>query len=93
VNNRQELTEIVGKVNESTKYILSPHHTTDKPSSVGLENGVVLLIGPEGGFTENEVALANSHGFQSLLIGKRILRAETAAITGISLLQHKFGDF
>lgn len=53
---------------------------------------ISVLIGPEGGFTENEVNLAEKNGYISLSLGKRILRAETAAITIISLIQFKFGD-
>ena len=75
------------------KYILSPHHLSDASDNITIVNSVALLIGPEGGFIEEEVNLAQQAGFQSLLLGRRILRAETAALAGISLLQHKFGDF
>ncbi|MFO7809148.1 16S rRNA (uracil(1498)-N(3))-methyltransferase [Guyparkeria sp.] len=53
---------------------------------------VALLVGPEGGLTEDEVALAGEHGFRALTIGPRILRAETAAITGVAVLQYQWGD-
>ncbi|WP_410474341.1 16S rRNA (uracil(1498)-N(3))-methyltransferase [Guyparkeria sp. TX1] len=55
-------------------------------------NGVALLVGPEGGLTSDEVALAGEHGFRALTIGPRILRAETAAITGVAVLQYQWGD-
>ncbi len=55
-------------------------------------NSVSLIIGPEGGFTENEVKLSLDHSFNSVGLGKRILRAETAAIAAITLIQHYFGD-
>lgn len=54
---------------------------------------ISVLIGPEGGFTEEEVNLAKKHGYISLGLGNRILRAETAAITIVSLIQFQFGDF
>ncbi|MFI9655038.1 16S rRNA (uracil(1498)-N(3))-methyltransferase [Guyparkeria sp. GHLCS8-2] len=54
--------------------------------------GVALLVGPEGGLTEDEVAQAEEHGFRALSIGPRILRAETAAITGVAVLQYQWGD-
>lgn len=47
---------------------------------------VDLFVGPEGGFTIEEVECAKKAGFQSVRLGKNILRAETAAIAAISLL-------
>lgn len=51
-----------------------------------------VLIGPEGGFTPQEVSLACSNGFSAYSLGPRILRAETAAITSAALVQHILGD-
>ncbi|HEU4340632.1 MAG TPA: 16S rRNA (uracil(1498)-N(3))-methyltransferase [Candidatus Binatia bacterium] len=53
---------------------------------------ILLVIGPEGGFSSEEASLAIAHGFQSIHLGRRILRAETAAITAISLVQFLWGD-
>jgi 16S rRNA (uracil1498-N3)-methyltransferase len=53
---------------------------------------VTVLIGPEGGFATDEVALAEAHGFVPLTLGPRILRAETAAITIVALCQRRWGD-
>lgn len=49
---------------------------------------ILILIGPEGGFTDSEVAKAADHGFISLSLGWRRLRAETAAICGVSLFSN-----
>ena len=46
---------------------------------------VGVLIGPEGGFSDNEIALAKTIG-ESISLGKRILRTETASITALSML-------
>ncbi len=54
---------------------------------------VALLIGPEGGWTENEIKTAIEHGFQSVSLGPRILRAETAPIAVLSIVQCFWGDF
>ena len=77
---------------EFCKIILSPHvkHNSVLPKSC---SEVVILIGPEGGFTNNEVDTANAYGFISLLLGSRILRAETAAISALTIFQSYFGDF
>ena len=53
---------------------------------------VSILIGPEGGFSEDEVALAISSGFNPWNLGPRTLRTETAPTAALSILQSYFGD-
>jgi 16S rRNA (uracil1498-N3)-methyltransferase len=53
---------------------------------------VLLAIGPEGGFATQEADLAKSHGFEPVQIGRRILRAETAVVAALSLVQFVWGD-
>jgi len=53
---------------------------------------VTLVIGPEGGFSAAEAELAQAHGFALVRLGPRILRAETAALTTLSLVQFLWGD-
>ncbi|HXS99207.1 MAG TPA: RsmE family RNA methyltransferase [Elusimicrobiota bacterium] len=50
-----------------------------------------LFIGPEGGFSEEEVELAEADGAVVFGMGPRILRAETAAAAAITLVQYEFG--
>jgi 16S rRNA (uracil1498-N3)-methyltransferase len=59
------------------------------PSSA--EN-VVLAGGPEGGWTDAEREALRRAGAVPLVIGGRVLRAETAPIVGLALLQHRYGD-
>lgn len=54
---------------------------------------IQLLIGAEGGLTQEEVRLATDHDFIPIRLGKRILRTETAALTAIASLQTLWGDF
>jgi len=54
---------------------------------------VYSMIGPEGGFSDNEVSQAKEVGFLAVGIGPRILRAETATVAACTLLQFLFGDF
>lgn len=56
------------------------------------EGGFFVIIGPEGGFTKGEVAIAEEKGFIVTSLGRRILRAETAAISAITLVQFLLGD-
>lgn len=54
---------------------------------------IELLIGAEGGLSQGEIDLAISQSFQSIVLGPRILRTETAALTAISVMQSLWGDF
>ena len=54
---------------------------------------IQLLIGAEGGLSQAEIDLATTHGFQSIVLGPRILRTETAALTAIAAIQTILGDF
>ena len=49
---------------------------------------IALLIGPEGGFSSEEVALAEKHGFEQISLGTNILRMETACIAGCAIIRH-----
>jgi len=60
----------------------------EKPSTE-----IELLIGAEGGLSQNEIQIASNHGFQSIILGPRILRTETAAVTAISSMHTRWGDF
>jgi len=53
---------------------------------------ISLLIGPEGGFSEEEALLASEKGFFTATLGSRILRAETASIAAVSIMQFALGD-
>jgi len=52
----------------------------------------LVLIGPEGGFSHEEAAAAVAAGYKTATLGRRILRAETAAIAAVSILQHHLGN-
>ncbi|CDL83990.1 16S rRNA (uracil(1498)-N(3))-methyltransferase [Xenorhabdus cabanillasii] len=53
---------------------------------------VRLLIGPEGGLSAEEIEMTANHQFTDILLGPRILRTETTALTAITALQVRFGD-
>jgi 16S rRNA (uracil1498-N3)-methyltransferase len=53
---------------------------------------VRLLIGPEGGLTADEIAMTARYAFTDILLGPRVLRTETTALTAITALQVRFGD-
>jgi len=51
-----------------------------------------FVVGPEGGFTDAERRLLETYSASSLRLGGRVLRAETAVLVGLTLLQHRYGD-
>ena len=53
---------------------------------------IIGIVGPEGGFTKEEVKIAENTGFISISLGYRILRAETAAISMVTIFQYELGD-
>ena len=57
-----------------------------------LPRKIYAMVGPEGGFTEEEVRQAQERGFIPVKLGQRILRTETAAITLVGILQYELGD-
>ncbi len=54
--------------------------------------GMQIVFGPEGGFPQSEVELAKRAGFQILSLGPRILKAETANIAAVAIVQHLLGN-
>ncbi len=54
---------------------------------------IQLLIGAEGGLSPNEIEAASKNGFQSIILGPRILRTETAALAAIASMHSVWGDF
>ena len=53
---------------------------------------IAFVVGPEGGFSDEERCLLELKGATPLRIGGRVLRAETAVLVGLTLLQHVYGD-
>ena len=54
---------------------------------------ISLFIGPEGGFSDEEVSLAKADGFKTITLGPRILRTETAPIACVSAIMYELGDW
>jgi 16S rRNA (uracil1498-N3)-methyltransferase len=63
-----------------------------EPSTIGQLQDVTLLIGPEGGWTDQELRAAREAGCLFQRLGPRRLRAETAAIAAMSVIASGFGD-
>jgi 16S rRNA (uracil1498-N3)-methyltransferase len=62
-------------------------------SAVERDEAVTIAIGPEGGFSDRDLAVLDQAGFRRLTLGPRVLRTETAGIAAIAAIQTRFGDF
>ncbi len=62
----------------------------DLVASMKDKKSIGIFIGPEGGFEESEIALAQEYGIQPISLGRRILRTETAGLAILSILMFEF---
>ena len=76
----------------SCRVLLSPGAARSLRDLPQASRAVALLIGPEGGLTEAELAAATGAGFEPSSLGPRILRTETAALAALAVLQSVAGD-
>jgi 16S rRNA (uracil1498-N3)-methyltransferase len=75
------------------RLLLSPQGETRLRDLAKPEGAIVLLAGPEGGFTQEEEALARRSGCTPVRLGPRVLRTETAAVAALAAMQALWGDF
>jgi 16S rRNA (uracil1498-N3)-methyltransferase len=80
-----------------TGLVFSPHEAAGPASSARLlppdsPEPIGVFVGPEGGFTEEEVAAGVALGFHAVSLGRRTLRAETAAIVACAILMYELGE-
>jgi 16S rRNA (uracil1498-N3)-methyltransferase len=77
---------------EGLRLLMSPA-ATQRLHDLPRPAAVMLLAGPEGGFSENEIELALQRGFTAVRLGPRILRTETAALAALAAMNVLWGDF
>ena len=83
--------------NSDVKYLLNPQ--SEQKFSIALRSvssklsEVTLFVGAEGGFDFDEILAIESAGFQSVCVGPRVLRTETAGPATIAIMQAFYGDF
>ena len=68
-------------------------HPASESAYIDTTKESLLLIGPEGGFSDDEVSALLKKQVKPMSLGPRILRAETAAIVGLTLLGHQYGHY
>lgn len=76
----------------SLRLVLDPTAQTALVSLPHAPTDLELLIGPEGGLDDDELAAAKQAGFIAVRLGPRVLRTETAAVAALAILQALWGD-
>lgn len=76
----------------SLRVVIDDRAEAATTASTGVPTSVALVVGPEGGFNAQEREILRSAGAAMWRLGGRVMRAETASIAGIAVLQHRFGD-
>jgi 16S rRNA (uracil1498-N3)-methyltransferase len=78
---------------DAAKFVMLPEGDSPLGRQKAPAHAIILLVGPEGGFDEDEIKVARLAGFTPIRMGNRVLRTETAAIAGLAALQALWGDF
>lgn len=86
------LEEWLASTKEGVRLMLHPEASKSMVEAVGNRTSISLLIGPEGGFSERELALAAKHGVEAVRFGPRVLRTETAGLAAVAALNALAGD-
>jgi 16S rRNA (uracil1498-N3)-methyltransferase len=76
-----------------TRVVLTTESAEGPLASIPMPGDVLLLVGPPGGFTADELDEARTAGFRLASLGPRVLRSETAAVAAITTAQVLAGDF
>lgn len=85
-------SEWISKADSEAKLICEPVNSLSIGEINNDIDSISLAIGPEGGFSQAELSLATANDFVAINLGPRILRAETAVVTSLSLVQSRWGD-
>lgn len=90
----QELDAWLGKLDDggALRLALLPDAQQDLRGLAMPAAGAILVVGPEGGLGERDIAALQASGFSGLRLGPRILRTETAGLAALAALQALYGD-
>ena len=84
--------ELDGLWPEAKRIVAHPYGAQSMAIDSCRQQSVLLAIGPEGGWTDEEVALLEEHGFARYSLGSRILRTDTATVALLAQLMKEFGQ-
>ncbi|MCY7388292.1 MAG: 16S rRNA (uracil(1498)-N(3))-methyltransferase [Burkholderiales bacterium] len=92
VHGLQTMGQWLSKPNDGVSLLMHPSAEQSLLGSIDASKSIALLIGPEGGFAEEEMSRAVAHGVVAVKFGPRTLRTETAGLAAIAALAARFGD-
>lgn len=92
IDEARPFTEVIAMAPAAHTLMFSEREGGSLPATVSA-NSLTAIIGPVGGWADDEMASARQRDVPIVTLGGRILRAETAAIAIAAVLQHRFGDF
>ncbi|MFK8047349.1 MAG: 16S rRNA (uracil(1498)-N(3))-methyltransferase [Halioglobus sp.] len=91
LNRLVDVNDWLQSVDAQRKFVL--HHRDDAANKQAQQpTSAAILVGPEGGLSDREIAVAVDTGFEALTLGPRVLRTETAPLAAIAILQSRWGD-
>jgi 16S rRNA (uracil1498-N3)-methyltransferase len=82
----------LGETHVALRLALLPEGDTALRTLPAMDAGALLVVGPEGGLSEHDIAMLTHAGFLGLRLGPRILRTETAGVAALAALQALYGD-
>jgi len=91
----RRLADLIADPGAERRLFLSEHGgraLKDIVTAAAPPASVVLLVGPTGGWTAGEEAALRAAGFEAVSLGRRVLRAETAAVAGAALIAHFWNE-
>ena len=89
-----QIAEEIKSLKDSLSLVLHPdNHQQSINLPKDYSGDINIFIGPEGGFSKDEVLLLKQENCINMQLGPRILRTETAPLAIIAILQYKYGDF
>lgn len=91
VHSLQPMAQWLATAKADCKLVLH-HRATALSSATQKPNRLALLVGPEGGLSVSEIEAAEASEFQSLTLGPRVMRTETAPLAALAILQARWGD-
>ena len=90
---KEDFSSAVSSVMDYKNRLFFYENKTNYATHISALNGdCALVIGSEGGFSEKEAAAAKNEGFVTVSLGRRILRADTAAVCALSVVMHELGE-
>lgn len=89
----QALAPWLGAHRDALNYVLAPGGAAGFADEPEPKDVVHLLVGPEGGWSEVEIAAFDAAGCHRVRLGPRVLRTETAGLAAVAALQARWGDF